>query len=133
MKSERMTVGALRSLHVACFLVATGCTTVGRDYKRPDTSLPEAWTHGEAVGTNVTVATEATNQTADLSRWWSVFCDPVLSDLIERARHGNLDMHQAEARLRHARAQRALAAADRWPTVAANASASRSRGSEEIG
>jgi len=116
-------------------LAVAGCMTVGPDYKRPEAPVPTAWTHGDAVATNVSpAAVSATpDATAALSRWWSVFRDPVLSGLVERARAGNLDVRQAEARLRQARAQRALALAERSPTAAANGSASRSRGSEETG
>src|SRR6185437_12106303 len=36
--------------------------------------------------------------------WWRVFEDPVLDDLVGRAVAGNLDLRQAEARVRQARA-----------------------------
>lgn len=116
-------------------LSVTGCMTAGPDYTRPQTPVPAAWTRDDVAATNVTSASVSatTDEAAALSRWWSVFRDPVLSDLVERARVGNLDARQAEARLRQARAQRALALAERSPTVAANGSASRSRGSEETG
>ena len=116
-------------------LAATGCMTVGPDYTQPDTNVPAAWTHADAIVTNSVsaIAFEKKRDEAALSRWWSVFHDAVLSDLVERALIGNLDLRQAEARLRQARAQRALALADRRPSAVANGTASRSRGSEETG
>ena len=36
--------------------------------------------------------------------WWGVFEDPVLDDLVKRSVEGNLDLKQAEARLRQSRA-----------------------------
>lgn len=125
-----------RGWPVAAFIfAATGCMTVGPDYRPPVTALPDDWPHADAAGSKTAVdgRSDATNCTSELTHWWSVFHDPVLSNLVERARSGNLDVRQAEARLRQARAQRALAAAERLPTVAANASASRSRSSEETG
>lgn len=106
-----------------------GCMTVGPDYQPPTPSLLAAWSRDSGAG--VTPAT--TNDSVQLSRWWSVFKDPILTELMERARTGNQDVRQAEARLRQARAQRNQAQAARMPTVAANASARRSRGSEETG
>ena len=105
--------------------------TVGPDYRRPETPVPAAWNGG---ATNAVAATAATtNDAVALSRWWTVFNDPVLSQLVEQARTNNLDVKQAEARLRKARAQRNLAKAERLPTIDANGSASRSRGSEKAG
>ncbi len=105
-----------------------GCTTVGPDYKSPVTSTPTDWT--SALSGGLSTGTTDTNL---LAQWWRVFEDPVLSDLIERARSGNLNLRQAEARLRQARAQRGVVKAALLPGVGANASASRSRSSEEAG
>jgi len=107
-------------------LVAAGCKAVGPDYVPPALTLPPAW--GAAA-----VPPASTNDAAALSQWWTVFNDPVLSEFVERAQHNNLNVRQAEARLRQARAERSLARAERLPTVDANASASRSRSSEKAG
>ncbi len=135
MKSLALTAKRMAGVVAAGVAAAAGCMTVGPDYKAPETPLPAAWSREAPAATNAapTAGSEAACQAADFSCWWSSFRDPVLSSLVVRARAGNLDVRQAEARLRQARAQRALAAADRRPTVAANASASRSRGSEETG
>jgi NodT family efflux transporter outer membrane factor (OMF) lipoprotein len=105
--------------------------TVGPDYRRPETPVPAAWSGGATNAVAAIVAT--TNDAVALSQWWTVFNDPVLSQLVEQARTNNLDVKQAEARLRKARAQRNLAKAERLPTIDANGSASRSRGSEKAG
>ena len=112
----------------SCLLGISGCTTVGPDYKPPQTATSTNWTSelqggltGNAADTNL------------LDRWWTVFNDPVLSDLVERARAGNLDIRQSEARVREARAQRGIAKAPLFPAVGANASASRTTTSKEAG
>lgn len=128
MKDVLVIVGRMGLPVGLALLAVTGCLTVGPDYSRPKTPVPAAWTREGRPA-----AKTAADETAALSHWWSVFHDPVLTDLVERARTGNLDVRQAEARLRQARAQRAWAVADQSPTVAANASASRSRGSKETG
>jgi NodT family efflux transporter outer membrane factor (OMF) lipoprotein len=118
-------------------LALAGCTAVGPDYRPPASVLPEAW--GSAGATNAPVAVTnvpgsfVTNDVPGLSRWWRVFNDPVLETLVECARTNNLDVRQAEARLRKARAQRELARAERMPAVGATASASRSRSSGKTG
>lgn len=105
-----------------------GCTAVGPDYKAPETATPNAWTSEMGRGVS-----SAQAQADVLERWWTVFDDPILSGLIERAYAGNLDVKQAEARVREARAQRGITKAGLLPTVGANASASRTRSSEEAG
>ena len=114
------------NLAVSGLLLLTGCMTVGPDYKQPKTVMPANWT--AELGAGLT-AKPSDPQTLD--RWWVVLNDPVLLALMERARAGNLDVRQAEARLRKSRAQRGLAKADLFPTISANGSASRTRSSAE--
>ena len=118
----------LAVLLAASLLSISGCTTVGPNYNPPKTAAPTNWT-SELQG-GLTGAAAATNL---LERWWTVFNDPILADLIERARAGNLDLRQAEARMREARSQRGMAKAALFPTVGANASASRTTASKEAG
>ncbi len=115
-------------MFAACLLGLAGCTTVGPDYKTPETATPTNWT--SSISSGLSTAAADTNQ---LAQWWTVFNDPVLSDLIEQARACNLDLRQAEARVRAARAQRGIAKAALFPTIGANGSASRTRSSEEAG
>lgn len=68
-----------------------------------------------------------------LARWWTVFNDSVMSDLMEQARKGNLSVRKAEAALREARADRAIERAALFPTLSATDSASRTRSSKAAG
>lgn len=119
--------GATALLTLGLLLLA-GCTTVGPDYTEPEISTPAKWTSPLCDGLSATPA-----DTNLLARWWTVFNDPILSDLVDRAQAGNLDLRQAEARVREARAQRGIAKSGLFPSVGANAAASRSRSSEEAG
>ncbi|WP_333654319.1 TolC family protein [Dissulfurispira sp.] len=116
----------LRLTWLPLVLLFTGCTAIGPDYVRPDTSLPTAW-HSELKGG--LIAEEVNPQT--LAAWWSTLNDPELSSLIERAVIGNLDLKNAMARVREARACRGIAKADLFPTLDATGSASWSRSSNK--
>ncbi|HZJ71146.1 MAG TPA: TolC family protein, partial [Planctomycetota bacterium] len=86
-----------------------GCTSVGPDYEPPQTEVPGAWS-GPAGGGLVA-------DPAELESWWQRLDDPVLDDLVLRARDGGLDLKTALARVAESRALLGVAGADRLPTV----------------
>jgi NodT family efflux transporter outer membrane factor (OMF) lipoprotein len=110
----------------AVLALATGCAA-GPRYAKPALQETAAWS-ATAQGTTATIPDEEA-----LATWWSAFDDPTLTSLVERASSRNLDLLQARARVREARARRGGAAADLLPSVSASASASRSRASREAG
>ncbi len=104
---------------LSLLLCLAGCT-VGPDFRTPDATVPPDW-HGRPA------QVEVARGDVELARWWESFQDPLLNSLIERACTGNLDLRQAEARMRQARAASAVATAGLWPTVDAAAGYSRAR------
>lgn len=102
-------------------LFLAGCT-VGPNYQEPALGVPAAWMEAQQKGVDT--------RPADLARWWTAFEDPMLNSLVERAVRSNLDLRVAEARVREARALRAVIAAGAWPTLDTFGSYSRSRSSE---
>jgi NodT family efflux transporter outer membrane factor (OMF) lipoprotein len=66
-----------------------------------------------------------------LGQWWTTLNDPTLMRLVDRALQGNLDLRQASARVREARARRGLIAAERFPTLDATGAVSWTRSSED--
>jgi NodT family efflux transporter outer membrane factor (OMF) lipoprotein len=108
--------------------IFVGCAAVGPDYMAPDTSMPQAWHTPEKSG----LVGEPLNKGA-LACWWSILQDPVLTNLIESAVAENLGLKEARARVREARARRAISEAYRFPTIDAGGSARTSRSSEETG
>jgi multidrug efflux system outer membrane protein len=90
---------------------------VGPNYHPPQVSVPSAWT-----GT-----TGQTTAAMDIVHWWTQFNDPNLTSLINRAVTSNLDLKQAESRLRQARATRKIVSAGLWPTIDARGSYKRSQ------
>ncbi len=86
-----------------------GCAAVGSDYVAPEVALPAAWQAAPESG--------LTPAAVELAAWWRRLEDPLLDTLIERAARQNLDLHQALARVREARALRGVAASERFPTL----------------
>lgn len=95
----RVSTPALPLLLAATML--SGCA-VGPDYHRPTLSRPAAFMGAAAVEGRATSSSAATS--ADMQRWWASFGDPVLTDLVTQALAQNLDIEQASARVRQARA-----------------------------
>ena len=102
--------------------------TAGPDYTRPVVDTPANWS-ATADG----VVSRGSLDPMALGQWWLVLDDPVLNDLMNRAQQGNLDLKQADARLRQARAQRQLTRSENLPKASVGATARRSRGSEQMG
>lgn len=96
---------------LCCFLVVSlcGCWAVGPDYRRPDLDAPVAWSQ-DPVGRQFAGTLE------DLA-WWQAFGDPILDELIARGLADNLDIAQAKARVRQARADVRTAKAALFPTI----------------
>jgi NodT family efflux transporter outer membrane factor (OMF) lipoprotein len=114
-------VGKFRIATLAVVFLAAGCA-VGPNYEKPDHAAPAGWKEAQQKGVDV--------RSAELARWWSAFNDPLLNSLAERAVRSNLDLRLAEARIREARASRAVTASGAWPTVDVSGSYTRNRASD---
>src|SRR5262245_34583982 len=101
-------------------LALAGCT-VGPDHTPPQTKVPGAWPEPLEAG--------LTPQAPDLYGWWRTFQDAMLDSLVDRAFTGSLDLREAAARVREARALRGIVAADQFPSVDVGGSASYQRSS----
>ncbi|MFZ7111450.1 MAG: efflux transporter outer membrane subunit [Desulfatiglandales bacterium] len=109
-------------------LILAGCAAVGPDYVPPELRTPATW-HTSLEGGPVAGETDPTA----LTHWWKTFNDPRLSSLIERAVSGNIDLKQAGARLREARARRGLARTEFFPTLDGSGSATKIYSKEGTG
>jgi len=110
------------------FIFLAGCAAVGPDYHPPDKSVSSEWQTPLKGG----LADEPVDQT-NLSRWWRHLDDPLLSKLIDQAVAGNLDLKEARARVREARARRGIAEAGLFPYLNASGELMRIKGSRETG
>jgi NodT family efflux transporter outer membrane factor (OMF) lipoprotein len=100
-------------------LALTGCVAKRTNASKPAIVVPPSWSSsGEGI---VFTSSE------DLSKWWERFGDSTLSSLIGQALKNNTDLRTALARLREARAQRNLAAANRFPRATFSVSNSTSK------
>ncbi len=116
-------------LLAAFALLLSGCATVGPNYVAPaPTAAPATWQGAAAARVGIIRATPE-----ELARWWRQLDDPALNRLVEKALHSSLDLRTAQAKLREARARRALAGANRFPTVTASGTANVSKSSAETG
>jgi len=92
---------------VAMVLFMGGCTMVGPDFVKPDAPLLEKWTETQVPGLSA--------GETDYSRWWHVFDDPVLNNLVEKAYEQNLSLQIAGIRIFEARAQLGIAIGTLYP------------------
>jgi outer membrane protein, multidrug efflux system len=102
-----------RSRGVVAFLVAisiSGCT-VGPNYKRPNVDAPTTY---RAAPTNDAAASAAELGEA---KWWTVFQDEELQNLIRAALQRNYDLRIAATRVLQAQAQLGITRADQFPNV----------------
>ena len=115
-------------------LVATGCT-VGPNYKRPAVDVPGGY-RGAAPPTQaappdkgqesaVAAAQPPQPDTVSIGdeKWWEVFQDKQLQELIRTALKNNYDVNIAAARILKAQAQLGITRADQLPTISAGAAA----------
>ena len=91
---------------VALSLTMIGCA-VGPDFKRPEAPMPEQWLEEDAEALK--------RDRTDYSQWWTVFDDPVLDNLIEKAYQQNVDLQIAGIRIYEARAQLGIAVGNLYP------------------
>ncbi len=110
-------------------LLTVGCT-VGPNYKRPAVDVPGGY-RGAAPSADAGQATapsgdsqpQAAAQSLGEEKWWEVFQDQQLQELIRTALKNNYDVQIAAARILKAQAQLGITRADQLPTLSAGAAA----------
>lgn len=106
--------------------LALSACAAGPDYRAPAPAVlgvPAAYSQG---------STTAIDE-ADLAKWWMRLNDPALSSLIDQAIANNLDIVQAQARLRQARESLRQAHAAFLPQVSGSASGGKNYRSQSGG
>lgn len=93
---------------LALLAVLAGCA-VGPDYVKPTVAEPQAWSESQDPA--------LPGEQADFSRWWTVFADPVLDSLIEKAHANNPGLQAAGIRILEARAQLGIATGSLYPQI----------------
>lgn len=98
-------------------LLSAGCA-VGPNYKRPKVDVP-----GTYRGDLPPAAAQAATESFGDQKWWDVFQDKQLQDLIRTALQQNYDLGIAATRILQAQAQLGITRADQFPTISGGASA----------
>src|ERR1700723_1162244 len=93
-------------------LLSAGCA-VGPNYKRPSADVPGMYRGAMPQE----AAQPAASQSFGDQKWWEVFQDKQLQELIHTALQQNYDVGIAAARILEARAQLGITRADQLPTI----------------
>ena len=97
---------------------------MGPDFSPPEPETQDVWRQ--------TLVDGLAEGKADLQTWWTVFEDPVLDSLTERAAMGNLDLKEAFARIKEARARRGVSTGEKYPDFNGGGFAVRQRLSDDF-
>jgi len=102
-----------------------GCALLGPDYERPTLALPDSYGDAEAsLPSDMAKLNETPNE------WWTLYQDPQLNALVEKAFKNNSNIKAAVARIEEADAQMREAGAALLPTVDLGADGVRNRVTE---
>jgi outer membrane protein, multidrug efflux system len=119
----------MTSMRLSCTLVATalisGCA-VGPNYKKPTVNTPTAY---RGLSPEQAATTDA-KSLAD-EKWWEVFQDEQLKELIKTALQQNYDVRRAATRVLQAEALLGITRSNQFPTVSGNAEAINLRNSRQ--
>ena len=107
------TRGWLMAMTLCGTLIVAGCT-MGPDYKRPETPMPEVYQQATELGVSI----------ANLN-WWELFGDEQLNSLVRVALDQNKDMAIAVSRIEEARATLGFVRSDQYPQFEVAAGANR--------
>ena len=96
----------------------SACATTKTDTQKAAGELPTAW---------AMPAGQAANSVG--ARWWTIYGDAVLNQLVDEALKQNANLALAVARVDEARAQLGVTRADQWPSVDSSFTRSRQQNS----
>src|SRR5882762_10858905 len=100
---------------------ACGCA-VGPNYKRPAVNVPPTYR-----GLTPEEAAKSDARSLAEEKWWEVFQDEQLKELVKTALQQNYNVRIAATRILQAQAQLGITRADQFPTIAGDAGATNQR------
>ncbi|WP_439134410.1 efflux transporter outer membrane subunit [Pseudomaricurvus sp.] len=101
----------IRAGAAGLLLSLAACAPLGPDYQDPDIHWLADW-QPELYG-----ETKQDTQAADLSQWWQRFNDPVLTDLVQKARAESPGLRIAGLRILESKALQGIATGLQYPQV----------------
>ncbi len=95
---------------------------VGPDFEKPQAkSMPEAYSN-EADGKSLADENNPNKLSeVELTKWWEVFGDSILTSLVERSFENNFDLATAVAKIKQSRASLGISQSGFFPSLDANA------------
>lgn len=109
-------------LFTVLLVLLAGCK-FGPNYKRPKVDTPSVYRADAQAAQGVSIAEE---------KWWTVFQDPELQQLIRTSLAENYDVRIAASRILQAQAALGITRADQFPAITAGASAASQRIPETV-
>lgn len=104
------------------FVLLLPACTVGPNYQRPQLPLPDSFGHESSSAFS--------QDSMRVSKWWLLFNDPILNDLIQVSFQNNHDLRVGALRVLEARAVLGGSRSGLYPELSIAGSASSSEGSE---
>ena len=104
--------GLPRWFSISLLTVLLSACTVGPNYERPKTDVP-----GGYRGAPAPVAASPSSESLGDAKWWTVFQDEQLQELIRTALKQNYDVRIAAERILAAQAQLRIARSDQYPSA----------------
>jgi len=108
----------VRQALIASLLLLSGCS-VGPSYQPPKAAAPTAYKQSVPESFRADEGWKAAQPQdhIDRKRWWEVFQDPLLSELVPQVQDNNQNLAASEARLRQVRSMIRVNRASRMPNV----------------
>jgi multidrug efflux system outer membrane protein len=101
-----------RCLSIALWVFLSAACTVGPNYQRPKTDVPDVFRAVPAIA----AAAPSSESLGDV-KWWTVFQDEQLHSLVRTALQQNYDLRIAAERVLAAQAQLRIARSDQFPSA----------------
>ena len=117
-----------RRLAACVLLLALAGCTVGPEFVKPTPITPDDWTSWRAADAELRQPVNVESPIP--TPWWTVFGDPLLNRLQERALRSSPDLQVAASRFAQARVQRTEVAAQQSPEIGLSGGVNRQRQSE---
>lgn len=99
MNTKMITASVLAGWSAALFVGCCAMPSVGPDYEKPETELPEATLHDAGQPGEAAEDLRINITTNELAQWWTRFDDPILEELVAKAQTQNLAYKMAVKRL----------------------------------
>ncbi len=118
-----MVTNVTKAIPILILTMFTWACTVGPNYHRPKIDVPTAYRGPGSQPAQNSQQPQSSEQSFGDQKWWEVFQDPQLQELIRTALGQNYDVRIAAARILEAQAQVGITRADQLPTINAGAAA----------